>query len=687
MARIEFVPDIHRDGACGTWSAIVLGDGGVCAAMRLPVDPADQPTVERVLASIRAVMAARVSGVAPIADVAVGGDQVWTFVGIAPGPSVAEIINDAILTPTDAAHIALDSGRALAGLHGHGLVHGAFSLRTVVVSRTGVVRVTEAGLAPALATTEPANLNGNGGGAPFNGFGASATARFGGRAATVSGATSAVRADVEGWAATVRLLAGHVRRLRFLSQAVALEASADVAQADGLVPALVDLEEAAHTFHGYPNRVGLHDVMRRYRLADDPDPDAVLRAIDALFEADPAVQAYPDAFDGQRPTVRVPGTRVADATAAFAPDVDASADSETAVDHHVEDAPGAASPDHVAAAGAETPAAAPADVEVVDAEVVDAEVVDVEVVDAEMMDVASDEGTRELARVDPVAASAGNAKSKRGRVTRGRPAAAEAAIAEASAAVDVAEAGTETIGAVTAVAVDTDLPQTDGPRTPVPRGPRKTSVIPPRRPASGSDDTPPPPTGLWKPKVPTQSSPSLRPARLDDSSPDLVPDMRYGRGVPASNTRRPVPARLGRPAWWPRLAVNIALALAIVLGVTGYAVWRLDRPLRITTVTLTVEKHFATACQLEADVIGTVITSGGPGTFKYQWLRSDGTTTGVYSAHVADASRPTEVHLEWTFSGSGTEPAEVALIVLEPQRREASTSFEYICGANSGSDQ
>ncbi|HKE66674.1 MAG TPA: hypothetical protein VKB59_18770 [Micromonosporaceae bacterium] len=677
MARIEFVPDIHRDGACGTWSAIVLGDGGVCAAMRLPVDPADQTTVERVLTSIRAVIAARVSGVAPIADVAVGGNQVWTFVGIAPGPSVADLINDAILTPTDAAHIALDSGRALAGLHGHGLVHGAFSLRTVVVSRTGVVRVTEAGLAPALATTEPANLNGNGGGAPFNGFGASTSARFGGRAATVSGATSAVRADVEGWAATVRLLAGHVRRLRFLSQAVALEASADVAQADGLVPALVDLEEAAHTFHGYPNRVGLHDVMLRYRIAGDPDPDAVVRAIDALFEADPAIEAYPDEFDGQRPTVRVPGTRVADAAAqAFAPGVDARADAGTAVDQHVEDAPDPDSPDDVAAAGADIPSAAePADVEVVDVEVVD-----VEVVDAEMTDIASDEGTRELARAEPFAAAVGNAESNGGGITGARPAAAVAAIAEASAVVDVAEAGTETIGAVTTVAVDTDLPHTNGPRTPTPRGPRRTSVIPPRRPASGSDDTPPPPTGLWKPKVPTQSSPSLRPAGLDDSSPDVVHDMRYGRGVPASNTRRPVPARLGRPAWWPRLAVNIALAVAIVLGISGYAVWRLDRPLHITTVSLTVQKHFATACQLEADVVGTVITSGGPGTFKYQWLRSDGTTTGVYSADVADASRPTEVHLEWTFSGSGRETAEVALIVLEPQRREASTSFEYICG-------
>ena len=47
MARIEFVPDLRREGACGTWGAILLGDGGLCAAMRLPIVASDRATIVR----------------------------------------------------------------------------------------------------------------------------------------------------------------------------------------------------------------------------------------------------------------------------------------------------------------------------------------------------------------------------------------------------------------------------------------------------------------------------------------------------------------------------------------------------------------------------------------------------------------------------------------------------------------
>lgn len=163
--------------------------------------------------------------------------------------------------------------------------------------------------------------------------------------------------------------------------------------------------------------------------------------------------------------------------------------------------------------------------------------------------------------------------------------------------------------------------------------------------------------------------------------PPAKPDntVRVGRGVPASNGRRPTPARLGRPAWWPRIAINIGIAVVIVLGVGGYVWWRVDRPLHVTSVSVTVQRHVAAACQLDADVIGTVITSGGRGTFTYQWERSDGTTTAVHVGKVTDPAKPTEVHLPWTFNGTGEETAQVTLVVLTPQRREASTSFEYIC--------
>jgi hypothetical protein len=162
------------------------------------------------------------------------------------------------------------------------------------------------------------------------------------------------------------------------------------------------------------------------------------------------------------------------------------------------------------------------------------------------------------------------------------------------------------------------------------------------------------------------------PARSDNT-------VRVGRGVPASNGQRPTPARLGRPAWWPRIAINIGFAAIFVLGVGGYVWWRLDRPLHVASVSVTVEKHFAAACQLDADVVGTVITSGGSGTFTFQWQRSDGTTTAIQRVKVADPAKPTEIHLPWSFSGSGNESAQVTLVVLGPERRKASTSFEYLC--------
>lgn len=219
-----------------------------------------------------------------------------------------------------------------------------------------------------------------------------------------------------------------------------------------------------------------------------------------------------------------------------------------------------------------------------------------------------------------------------------------------------------------------------GSAPPLSRGPRKTSVIPPRRPVNDSDDrSNVAPSGLWAPNPRSDPMKLVRPAGPLDVPAEPERALHVGRGVPWLTARRPVPARLGRPTWRSRLAVNVGLGLVIVLVVAGYAWWRLDQPLRITAVSVTVQKHVTSACALEADIVGTVITGGGDGTFKYQWRRSDGTTTKVYTARVADPSKPTEVHLRWTFSGVGEETAQVALIVLGPQRRQASTSFEYIC--------
>jgi hypothetical protein len=629
MARIEFVPDLRREGACGTWGAILLGDGGLCAAMRLPVAASDRATIDRVLTAIREVMRASVPGVAPIADVAVGGNQVWVFVGIAPGPSVADLLYDVTLAPADLALIALDAGRTLVRLHGSGLWHGSFGAETIVATRTGAIHVTEAGLGPALdgldvrigrpraadvdGTGESADAMRAGGGAPSNDVEKVIASNGPARAEVVKvgGATSVAepsdparwdvatgdpsgpnegpltdgaQVDASAWADTVRLFANHLRAARAETEADALAACARRADDAGVAAALDDLDVVARTFANFPDRSGLVAAMSEYAIEHEPEPDTILRAIDALFDTTappspprPSLPSLPGRF---RSPLGRGGSRgaVADAKAG-------------------------------ATAGA-------------------------------------DPGGRPLI---PAQASADR-------------------FVGATAAASDNEASDNEASASVAVAATTTAP----------RGPRRTSVIPTRLPRSPQGASTEAPHGLWAPSGAPKPAP-VRPGVSVDAPAKPDNTVRVGRGVPASNGRRATPARLGRPAWWPRIAINIGIAVIIVLGAGGYVWWRVDRPLHVTSVSVTVQRHVAAACQLDADVVGTVITTGGTGTFTYEWLRSDGTTTAVHVGKVTDPAKPTEVHLPWTFHGAGEETAQVTLVVLTPQRREASTSFEYIC--------
>ncbi len=626
MARIEFVPDLRREGACGTWGAILLGDGGLCAAMRLPIAASDRATIDRVLTAIREVMRASVPGVAPIADVAVGGNQVWVFVGIAPGPSVADLLYEVTLAPADLALIALDAGRTLARLHDSGLWHGSFGAETIVATRTGEIHLTEAGLGPALDGLDvrtdqrhAADVDGTGesadaaaavspadGAVPSNDVekviaGPNGAART---EAVTAGATSLVsepsdparwdigasdpsaageaprtdgaHVDVSAWADTVRLFANHLRASRAETEADALAACARRADDTGIAAALAELEEVARTFADFPDRAGLVAAMREYAIEDEPESETILRAIDALFDATAPPSPPPPSLPRR---FRSPLGRGGSNAAVAEAKARAKAGTDPGGPPLI---PAQASSDRLA------PAAAPA----------------------------SD----------------------------------------------------EEVGASAAVAASTAPP----------RGPRRTSVIPTRLPRSPEGTATEAPRGLWAPSS-APKPPQVRPGISDDSPAKPDNTVRVGRGVPASNGRRATPARLGRPAWWPRIAINIGFAVVIVLGVGGYVWWRVDRPLHVTSVSVTVQRHVAAACQLDADVVGTVITTGGTGTFTYQWQRSDGTTTAVHVGKVTDPAKPTEVHLPWTFNGTGEETAQVTLVVLTPQRRQASTSFEYIC--------
>jgi hypothetical protein len=87
----------------------------------------------------------------------------------------------------------------------------------------------------------------------------------------------------------------------------------------------------------------------------------------------------------------------------------------------------------------------------------------------------------------------------------------------------------------------------------------------------------------------------------------------------------------------------------------------------------------ANACGTRVDVVGTVTSNGGGGSFTYRWLRSDGTATDVLTESVPFGTSVTQVHLFWQFSGEGTLKVKATLQILTPQPVETSTEFTYAC--------
>jgi hypothetical protein len=79
---------------------------------------------------------------------------VWLITVGAPGPTVAEFIEDGPARRLDAGSAATllnETAQTLAALHAAGIVHGALGASTVVIELTGKAALTEVGLAVALA--------------------------------------------------------------------------------------------------------------------------------------------------------------------------------------------------------------------------------------------------------------------------------------------------------------------------------------------------------------------------------------------------------------------------------------------------------------------------------------------------------------------------------------------------------
>jgi hypothetical protein len=170
--------------------------------------------------------------------------------------------------------------------------------------------------------------------------------------------------------------------------------------------------------------------------------------------------------------------------------------------------------------------------------------------------------------------------------------------------------------------------------------------------------------------------------------------LRFGRGVAAARPPQQAstaPPWQGSTASYPvaqrpnrsrRRLISIfsGLITAVILAVVGYFVIQRLTPLEVTSVAVAIAQPLpANACGTRVDVVGTVTSNGGGGSFTYRWLRNDGSATGVLTESVPFGTSVTQVHLFWQFDGEGTIKVEATLQILTPQPVETSTEFTYTC--------
>jgi hypothetical protein len=211
-----------------------------------------------------------------------------------------------------------------------------------------------------------------------------------------------------------------------------------------------------------------------------------------------------------------------------------------------------------------------------------------------------------------------------------------------------------------------------------------------RRRREGTSEPPPeaPPTGAPAPPA-TSEDPAetrlgeRRRGRLPDapSGPDEV--VRFGPGVPTTPSGGPTSPNWGatgtrRRRRRSRSWVGGLLTLLAVAAVLAWLLTRQPTPLEVRGLEVTANPAAAT-CGATVDIVGTVTTDGHGGTFRYQWLRSDGQKSDTLSQTVPRDTTTTQVHLSWAVSGQGRFDGHATLRIVDPAPAEAQGGFAYAC--------
>lgn len=120
--------------------------------------------------------------------------------------------------------------------------------------------------------------------------------------------------------------------------------------------------------------------------------------------------------------------------------------------------------------------------------------------------------------------------------------------------------------------------------------------------------------------------------------------------------------------------------LILVVAMLIYYLWnRTVQDLSVRGASVRVTGTPSLSCGGTEHLSGVVLTDGGRGTFRYEWLRSDGTRTGPLTRAVSRGTRQATVVLDWSFEGYGSFDATATLRVLSPDTAAARASFTYRC--------
>jgi len=121
----------------------------------------------------------------------------------------------------------------------------------------------------------------------------------------------------------------------------------------------------------------------------------------------------------------------------------------------------------------------------------------------------------------------------------------------------------------------------------------------------------------------------------------------------------------------------VTLAIIAAVGIVLW-IWA-HETLKVSAVAVAPAALPASSCNETVDVVGTVFSNTHGGQIQYQWIRNGTLTSPVQTAIIASGQTRTQLHLRWSFHGTGSYRATAELRMLSPQVTSATTAFTYRC--------